>query len=679
MNLVRRYQFNEIITVIESKSDKYSFSFRIFRRTEDQTEMNSPARQILTKYWGHTHFRPLQEEIIQSVLNGNDTLALLPTGGGKSICFQVPGLLMEGLCLVVSPLIALMKDQVERLQSKGISALAIVSGMSRQEIDFALENCVNGNVKFLYVSPERLSSEIFRARIVRMKIGLLAIDEAHCISQWGYDFRPSYLKIAEIRQVVPKVPVLALTATATPDVQEDIQVQLKFKERNILRKSFERKNLSYVVLREDDKNSRLLKVIKGAGGTGIVYVRSRKKTREVAEFLIRNGIDAAYYHAGLASEDRSMVQEQWMKGAKKVIVSTNAFGMGIDKPDVRFVVHMDLPDSPEAYFQEAGRAGRDEKKAWAVILFNESDRIEMEQRADTNFPSMNEIRQVYSALGNYLQMPVGSGKGASFDFDMVHFSETFNLGISKVHSVIKILELQGLLALSDAPGFRSRLHVKVKPDNLYEFQVKNPQLDQFIRLLLRIYEGVFEDYVPVREKEIAARTGLPLQEVIVRLKKLHQLQIIDYIPASDEPQLTFIEERLDGKNLYIDREHLAVRKQRYMARAKAMLGYSENTDHCRSQMLLDYFGETGHARCGVCDVCLERNKVNLNDLEFSGAEGKILSLLAGKPHRIRELVPFLQPLTEEKSLKVIEWMLDNQKIQFKGTDLLELKTDDSSS
>lgn len=635
--------------------------------------MKTNIRQLLSRYWGHAEFRPLQEDIILSVLDGKDTLALLPTGGGKSICFQVPALAKEGICLVISPLIALMKDQVERLQSKGISAQSIISGMSKKEIDTILDNCIYGHVKFLYVSPERLSSELFIARFQRMNISLIAVDEAHCISQWGYDFRPSYLQIAAIRSYFPNVPVLALTATATPDVQADIQQQLKFRANNLLQKSFERKNLSYVVRSTENKLQEMLKVIKGVGGTGIVYVRNRKKTRDISDYLISKGISSTYYHAGLSMEDRSLVQQQWMSGKVHVMVSTNAFGMGIDKPDVRFVVHTDLPESPEAYFQEAGRAGRDEKKAWAVLLFHSADRIELERRAEIEFPEMTTIRQVYTAIGNYLQLPVGSGKGVAYSFDVAHFCDQYNLNIQTTLSAIKLLELQDLLAFSDAPGFYSRIHFLVRPESLYEFQVKQPLLDQFIRILLRSYEGLFTEYVAIREKEVAKRTGKTLAEVVQLLKKLHQLNIIDYQPATDEPQLTFTEERLDSKDVYIDREHLAKRKERFLERARAMLHYAEAHDHCRSQLLLQYFGETSPTRCGICDVCLQRNKMELSDMEFEQLEKKVMERLTEGPVAVSHLVAGLTPVPEDTVLKVLDWMIDNHMIRYVSATEVELE------
>jgi ATP-dependent DNA helicase RecQ len=632
--------------------------------------MSELIHQTLTRYWGYSHFRPLQEEIIRSVLEGRDTLALLPTGGGKSICFQVPALVQDGLCLVVSPLIALMKDQVERLKSKGIPAAALVSGMSRSEIDLTLDNCIYGKTKFLYVSPERLESELFLARSAKFKLNLLAIDEAHCISQWGYDFRPAYLKIAEFRKLHPKTPVLALTATATPKVQEDIQERLGFREKNLLSKSFERPNLSYVVLDEEDKNSRLLKVVRGVRGAGVVYARTRKRTREIAEFLIRNGIKAGYYHAGMERSIRDKVQDDWMKGRTPIIVSTNAFGMGIDKPDVRFVVHMDLPDSLEAYFQEAGRAGRDEKKAYAVLLYHASDAAELERRVEQSFPEMKTIRQVYLALANHFQLPVGSGKGVSFPFDIVGFSRAYDLEVPVVHSCLTILALQGLLSVEESPDFRSRLHIQVRPDALYEFQVKSKEHDILIKTILRSYEGVFEDYVPVSEQELAERSVLSVAQVRNYLQQLVRLRLLDYQPAIDCPHLQFNKERLDIKDLYIDREHLSVRKDRYLERAKAMLQYALDKEHCRSTLLLSYFGETSGHRCGVCDYCLERNKADVNDLEFERISRQVEDQLRVRPMALQELVDAIRDAREEQRLRVITWMLEHEQLHYTDGELL---------
>ncbi|HRH67487.1 MAG TPA: ATP-dependent DNA helicase RecQ, partial [Bacteroidia bacterium] len=626
-------------------------------------------------YWGHSAFRSLQQEIILSVLSGSDTLALMPTGGGKSICFQVPALAREGLCLVVSPLIALMKDQVEHLKTKGIPAVAVVSGMSKNEIDIALDNCIYGKEKFLYLSPERLSSDLFIARLQKMNINLLAIDEAHCISQWGYDFRPSYLKISEVRELLPGVPVLALTASATPDVQEDIQKKLNFKNGQVFKKSFERKNISYMVLHEEDKLQRMLKIMSKIQGTGIVYVRTRKKTREVAAFLQRNSIRASFYHAGLSADERSKVQDDWMKGKVRVVVSTNAFGMGIDKSNVRFVIHLDIPDSLEAYYQEAGRAGRDDQKSYAVLLYNESDRIESERRLEMSFPEVQSIRTTYQALGNFYQLPVGSGKGVSFSFDLSEFCTAYNLQISEVFNCLKVLELQGLIAVSESADLHARLRITATAQQLYEFQVKNPRTDHFIKVILRSYEGLFDDYVMIKESEIAVRAGISTEESKTLLRQLSQLKMLNYIESKDTPQITFTEERLDQKDLHIYRENLADRKKRYLLRQKAMLNYASSMEKCRSLMLLNYFGEESRNRCGICDVCLQRNKIGISDLEFENITDRIRTHLKNGTISLEELVSKVDDHREEHALKVIEWMIDNAKIRYVRGNELEWTND----
>lgn len=632
--------------------------------------MSKQIQQILTRYWGHSSFRPMQEEIIESVLAGNDTLALLPTGGGKSICFQVPAMASDGICIVISPLIALMKDQVQNLKARGIPAVAVVSGMKKSEVDIALDNCVYGKEKFLYVSPERLTSDIFIERLKLMKVNLLAIDEAHCISQWGYDFRPSYLKISEIRQYIPNVPILALTATATKNVVTDIQQKLLFKKENVFRKSFERKNLAYIVLYEEDKLSRLLKVVRNVKGSGVVYVRTRKRTSEIAEFLRRNSVSAAAYHAGMLTSDRSKVQDDWIKEKIRVVVATNAFGMGIDKGNVRFVVHIDSPDSIEAYYQEAGRAGRDEEKAYGVLLYNQNDREELERRLELGFPEMSKIRNVYQALANYFQLPVGSGLGVSFDFDIHSFCSNYNFQVAETYSCLKILEMQGLISMSDTAALQSRLMFLVKANDLYEYQVKNPKFDHFIKLLLRSYEGVFDDFVNINENDISSRGNISKDETIRLLNQLQQLKILQYIPQSESPQLTFAEVRLDQKDLYIDRENLALRKDLAMEKARSFLHYAETGNRCRSQMLVAYFGETDTERCGVCDYCLERNKSGLSDLEIEDTRKRIRTILEKKTIDLHELVLQLRPLSEEKSVKVIELLLDNEEVIYSEGNLL---------
>lgn len=594
----------------------------------------------------------------------------MPTGGGKSICFQVPALAKEGICVVVSPLIALMKDQVQHLRAKGIPATAVISGMTKNEIDVALDNCIFGKEKFLYISPERLTSELLQERLKQMNINLLAIDEAHCISQWGYDFRPSYLQIAEARKLIGNVPVLALTATATEDVRKDIQEKLHFKTEHIFQKSFERKNLSYIVIREEDKLQRLVSIIRKVEGTGIVYVRNRKKTKAVAELLQKKNISAGYYHAGLASAVRNKVQDEWMRGSMRVIAATNAFGMGIDKSDVRFVVHLDLPESLEAYYQEAGRGGRDEKRSYAVLLYNDSDKVEIEHRTELNFPAVEEIRKTYQAIANFYQLPVGSGKGVSFDFDIVGFSRAYNLQIPVVFNCLKILELQGLLSTTEAVDLHARIHFRVDNRQLYEFQVKNKTYDHLIKVILRSHGGVFDDYVNINEGELAARAGFTKEETLQHLQKLDALQVLSYLPAKDSPQIVFTEERLDVRDVHLDRRHLAERKQRYIRRVKAMLDYATSKTKCRSSLLLNYFGEEISHRCGNCDYCLQRNKLGISEFEFSNLQSQVQSMLSAKSLSLQELIPRIKDAGEDKTLKVVEWLIDNKKIRYVEGNLL---------
>ncbi len=620
-------------------------------------------KQILLQYWGFSSFRALQEDIILSVLKGQDTLALLPTGGGKSICFQVPALVREGICIVVSPLIALMKDQVANLNKRGIKAVGIYSGMSRSEIDVAVDNCVYGNIKFLYLSPERLTSDLIRTRIAKMKVNLVAVDEAHCISQWGYDFRPPYLQIEEIREILPKVPFLALTATATPEVTEDICDKLGMKEPSVFIKSFERKNLVYAVLHEENKMGRLLKICNKVKGTGIVYVRNRRKTKEIAEFLFKNRISANYYHAGLDAKTRDARQEDWIKEKTRVIVSTNAFGMGIDKPNVRFVVHMDLPDSPEAYFQEAGRAGRDEKKAYAVLLYNNSDIIDLDRFFELSFPPLDFIKKVYNALGNYFQLATGSGKDKSFDFQLADFCNHYQLDRFSTFSALKILEKEGYIALSDALLHPSRLLLKLNKEDLYRFMVANPSYDLFMKVILRSYTGLFAEFARIDENEIAERTRIPLQQVGKNLQRLQQMNVLEYTPRNNKPQLTFVSERTDTQYLRISPENYTLRKKFAGQRVEAIKHYVQAQNKCRSILLLEYFGQKEGKRCGICDVCLERNKLELSQLEFDNIIEQIKPLLKKSEMSIQAIMDNLNTsIREEKIIKAIQWLMDNDKI-----------------
>jgi len=620
-------------------------------------------KKILLKYWGYSSFRPLQEEIIQSVIDGKDTLGLMPTGGGKSLTFQVPALAMEGICLVVTPLIALMKDQVENLKKHDIKALAIHSGMSREEINIALDNCIFGDFKFLYLSPERLTTEIFRVRVQNMKVSLIAIDESHCISQWGYDFRPSYLKIAELRDYLPVgVPFLALTATATEIVVDDIMEKLQFREKNVFRKSFSRKNLTYRVDHVEDKNHRLLNIVEDHKGSGVVYVRNRKKTREIAEMLKKNGVHADYYHAGLSHALRNEKQDAWQKGKIAVIVATNAFGMGIDKADVRYVVHIDLPDSPEAYFQEAGRAGRDEKDALAVLLYNNADKRLANQRISTTFPGISVIKDVYHALGNFLQVPLGAGKGQAYDFIFYDFLSRFNFNALVAHNALQIIQKEGYIEISDEINNPSRVHFKVERDDLYKFQVSNAKFDGFIKLLLRSYAGLFSGFVPVDENLLAKRSGLTPDNVYLYLSRLQKYGIITYIPRKKNPVVTFTEERLDRNNLQFSIETYNFLKERYIEKMQAMIFYASSDTKCRSQILLEYFGEKDSSRCGQCDVCRQRNELDMSKYEFDLVLKDIKKVIQGKSAVIHEIIQQAS-YNKEKTTKVFRWLLDHGKIQ----------------
>lgn len=626
--------------------------------------------EILEKYWGYRSFRPSQEEIINSVLNGTDALALLPTGGGKSICFQVPGLARDGICVVVSPLIALMKDQVENLTKKGIKAIAITSAMHKREIDIALDNCVHGNVKFLYLSPERLETEIVKVRLQKMNVNLIAIDESHCISQWGYDFRPSYLKIELLRELLPKVPFLALTATATKEVVVDIQEKLRFKKKNVIQQSFERKNIAYILLNEEDKLARLLKIAQKVSGSGIVYVRNRKKTQDIANYLRSNKISADFYHAGLDSKTRDIKQSEWVNNKTRVIVCTNAFGMGIDKPDVRFVVHIDLPDSLEAYFQEAGRAGRDEQKAFAILLYNNGDKIELNRNVENSFPEMDAIRQTYQALANYYQIPSGSGLGTTFSFDISAFCDNYKLQAITVFNSLKFIEREGYILLSDAFFQAARLKLEISRDDLYKFQISNPAFDVFIKLLLRNYAGLFDNFEKINEYDLAKKLNLKQTEVIKKLNLLHQQKIITYSPQTELPQLTFTMPRVDTKDLSLSKENFSSLKKRAIERMDAVLNYTESTHKCRSQLLLAYFGEIETSSCGQCDICLEQKRKVLYFDEFDTISIQIKQLLSLHPMELKMLVNSITNMHEDKIIHTIQWMIDNDQLLYNEQNLL---------
>lgn len=617
--------------------------------------------EILQKYWGYTDFRDLQEDIIRSVCEGRDTLALMPTGGGKSITFQVPALAMEGICLVVTPLIALMKDQVENLKNREIKAAAIYSGMTQKEILITLDNCLYGNYKFLYVSPERLSTETFISRIKLMQVNLIAVDESHCISQWGYDFRPSYLNIADIREHLPNVPVLALTATATPEVVEDIQQRLQFPKPNVFQKSFERSNLAYVVRHTEDKTKMLLNILDKTPGTAVVYVRSRKNTKEISDMLKNNGITSDYFHAGLTNERKDQKQAAWKSGACRVIVATNAFGMGIDKADVRVVVHMDLPDSIEAYFQEAGRAGRDGEKAYAVLLFQKSDATKLKKRIRDSFPDKDTIRKVYESLAHYFQIATGSGAGFMHSFDLADFCTKFKYNFLQAYHALKILEQAGYLELTEELDNPSRLYFLTQRDELYHLRLKDNQTDELLQTLLRSYTGLFADFVPIQENILAKRLHSTPRDIYERLLRLSKLRIIHYIPRKKSPYILYSIAREETERVALRREVYEERLERYEKRIGAMLSYANEDQVCRSRQLLLYFGQKDAPNCGKCDVCLAKNEMGLSRFEYEHIQDKIIANLRANPMLLDELIDSLQE-NSSKCLKVFRHLCDSGKI-----------------
>ncbi|GGG86305.1 ATP-dependent DNA helicase RecQ [Parapedobacter pyrenivorans] len=618
--------------------------------------------EILRKYWKHESFRPLQEDIIRSVLSGRDTLALMPTGGGKSICFQVPAMAKEGICIVVTPLIALMKDQVENLRARGIEAISIFSGMTKREIDIALDNCIYGQIKFLYLSPERLASDLVQERIRYMKVNLFAVDEAHCISQWGYDFRPSYLHVVVLRSLHPGIPFLALTATATAKVVDDIQTQLTFSNGHVLRKSFFRENLAYMAFEEEDKMGRMLRVIRKLGGSGIVYVRNRRETQEVARTLLNVGISADFYHAGLETPERARRQEAWMKNDTRIIVATNAFGMGIDKPDVRCVIHLDIPDSLEAYYQEAGRAGRDGKKAYAVLLYHQSDRDQLVKSHALSFPSINYIKQVYQQLANYYQLAYGAGEGLTLDFDVADFCGRYKLDVMATLSALKFLERDGWISVSETVYLPSRVKFEAGQTDLYKFQVENAIYDAIIKTILRSYGGAFDDFVPIREYELAKRLGKTRSTVIEMLEYLQKAEILTYLPQTDSPQLQFLRPRMDGKHLHIDSQYIHERKTTKQNQLHAVFAYLDGPA-CRSTQLLTYFDEDKSKPCGICDRCLVAHK---NENTEDQLMVELVELLSDGPLTIDQLVLGLQSGDEATRLAFIRKRLDEGRLNVNG-------------
>ena len=638
------------------------FNFTIMPAQSDNSQLSTLNAQLLKQYWGYDSFRGIQEEIINSISENKDTLGLMPTGGGKSITFQVPALAKDGLCLVITPLIALMKDQVQNLRKRGIKALSIYSGMSRRDIITTLENCIFGNYKFLYISPERLDTEIFRTKLRKMKVSMITVDESHCISQWGYDFRPAYLKIAEIRELLPDVPVLALTATATPEVVKDIQARLHFRRENVFRMSFERSNLAYIVRKTDNKTGELLHILRSMPGSAIVYVRNRRRTKEITELLNNEDITADFYHAGLDDATKDIRQHRWQSGGSRVMVATNAFGMGIDKPDVRIVIHMDLPDSIEAYFQEAGRAGRDGQKAYAVILYAKADKTTLHKRIPDTFPEKEYIKDVYEHLQYYYQMAMGDGLDCVREFNIEDFCRKFKYFPVPVDSALKILTQAGYLEYTGEQDNTSRLLFTIRRDELYRLREMGDDMDKLIQTVLRSYTGVFTDYTYINEDSLAIRTGLTRRQIYEQLVHLAKLRIVSYIPRKKTPYIIYTRERIEAQLIHISPEIYEERKARYETRINAMLEYVTNDTLCRSRMLLDYFGEKNEHNCGQCDTCIGLRKQTATcQPDREELYEKIHEILSGAPQTPAGLLEQL-PIEKELLTEALHRLLDEGKI-----------------
>ena len=638
------------------------FNFTIMPAQSDNSQLSTLNAQLLKQYWGYDSFRGIQEEIINSISENKDTLGLMPTGGGKSITFQVPALAKDGLCLVITPLIALMKDQVQNLRKRGIKALSIYSGMSRQDIITTLENCIFGNYKFLYISPERLDTEIFRTKLRKMKVSMITVDESHCISQWGYDFRPAYLKIAEIRELLPDVPVLALTATATPEVVKDIQARLHFRRENVFRMSFERSNLAYIVRKTDNKTGELLHILRSMPGSAIVYVRNRRRTKEITELLNNEDITADFYHAGLDDATKDIRQHRWQSGGSRVMVATNAFGMGIDKPDVRIVIHMDLPDSIEAYFQEAGRAGRDGQKAYAVILYAKADKTTLHKRIPDTFPEKEYIKDVYEHLQYYYQMAMGDGLDCVREFNIEDFCRKFKYFPVPVDSALKILTQAGYLEYTGEQDNTSRLLFTIQRDELYRLREMGDDMDKLIQTVLRSYTGVFTDYTYINEDSLAIRTGLTRRQIYEQLVHLAKLRIVSYIPRKKTPYIIYTRERIEAQLIHISPEIYEERKARYETRINAMLEYVTNDTLCRSRMLLDYFGEKNEHNCGQCDTCIGLRKQTATcQPDREELYEKIHEILSDAPQTPAGLLEQL-PIEKELLTEALHRLLDEGKI-----------------
>ena len=628
---------------------------------------------ILKKYWGHTSFRPLQEEIINSILSLHDTLALMPTGGGKSICFQVPAMMQDGLCLVISPLIALMKDQVGNLKKKGIPALSIYSGMSYIEVTKTLRNAAHGNFKFLYVSPERLETELFLEYLPAMHINLIAVDEAHCVSQWGYDFRPSYLRIATIREELHNIPVLALTASATLEVQNDICDKLSFNNQNRFQQSFERSNLSYSIFEPSSKQNKLVDILKKVAGSGIVYCKSRKRTREIEELLKLNGIKAAHYHAGLSNDVRTTRQEDWINNKTRIIACTNAFGMGIDKPDVGTVIHYDVPDALENYYQEAGRAGRDEKKAYAVLFFNEQEIADLKKRSEIRFPDMKRIKNIYSSLVNYFQLPSGNGEGLSFDFDINDFVKKFKLDAFVVNNVLKILEQEELISYSEQFFSPSTVVFTTDKTEMELFEKTYPQYTDVIKGLLRSYEGIFDYPCPVQEAWLAKFISVKKEKLISDLKEIKRLGLIDYSQQKEKPQIVFLQNRVNTADLVINQKNVLKRKQAFEKRLAAIISFIRNENTCRSKMIAAYFNDANVKRCGICDNCQREKNLTITKHEFEKIRSGIKSTIAENPLNSEQLIRNLQGFKENKIRKILNFLQEEDQVFITEDGLIKIR------
>lgn len=629
--------------------------------------------EILKSYWGYNAFRPLQEEIINSVLHGKDTLALMPTGGGKSLCYQVPALVKPGLCLVISPLIALMKDQVENLRKKGITAYAIFSGMSRKEVINIFNVATESNCKFLYVSPERLETALFKEYLPGLDINLIAVDEAHCISQWGYDFRPPYLRIAALRKELPGVPMLALTASATPDVQNDICKKLEFTDKQVFRQSFERPNLSYSCFKVDSKINKIIEVLQKVPGSSIVYCKSRKRTKEISELLRLQNISSDFYHAGLVQEERNKKQEAWIGNKTRVIVCTTAFGMGIDKPDVRTVIHADVPDCLENYYQEAGRAGRDGKTSYAVLLYDNRDLHELEEMADLRFPGLDDIRNVYQSVANYLQIPSGSGESQYYDFDITDFLKKFKLISHTTLYSLKALEQDGWLSFNEQVFLPATVMFTVSKESLYAFEKENPQLESCIKTLLRAYEGIFDQATAISEKVIAGLMRMPFDDVKAQLLLLKSAGIIEYQPQKDTPQLLMLRSRIKAEDISIDMAAYNKRKERFRLRMKQMAAYVKEEAECRSRIIGNYFGDEKIKACGICDDCLRQKSAQLSQEEFEVLHHRIINMVKYESLHTKDLLQKLNSIKKEKAWKVLEFLQAENKIEMDATGWVKLK------